>query len=84
MAYCSGLRKTSKGGAAALSRQAPVGRLPQASAHLKARAQVPAAGAGQRLTACRPRRGGQDRRKPEWGGDKGGSAESWAPASQEF
>lgn len=29
-------------------------RLPQASAHPKARAQVPAAGAGRRLTACAP------------------------------
>ena len=83
-AYCSGLRRTSKGGAAARGKRAPAGRLPQASAHLKARAQVPAAGAGQRPTACRPRRAGQDRRKPEWAGDKGGSAESWAQASQEF
>lgn len=44
-------------------------RLPQASAHPKARAQAPAAGAGRRLTACRPHRGGQDRREPERGGD---------------
>lgn len=46
------------------------GRLPQASAHLKARAQVAADGAGPRLTVCRFHRGGQNRRKPEWGGDK--------------
>lgn len=46
------------------------GRLPQASAHLKARAQITAAGAGPRLTVCRFHRGGQNRRKPEWGGDK--------------